>query len=529
MNTIQSFFNYFASNTDQIGTLLLEHLQLTVFAVSIAVLIGVPLGILILRIPRLAKPVLSLTSVVQAVPSLALLGFLIPFIGIGSTPAIIMVVLYSLLPIVKNTYTGLSSIPGDTLESAKGIGLTDRQILSKIQLPLALPIIMAGIRISAVTAVGLMTISAFVGAGGLGYLVFAGIQTVDNNQILAGAIPAGILALLIDFIVSRIEYKVAPNGIVLADGRMKKKTRRSKKVVVAKPLIVIGTLFAILLAVSIYAFTREDDTIVVGSKNFTEQLILGNMVADLIEDKTDLEVKRQLNLGGTQVAFNALRTGEIDTYVEYTGTLSVDVLKQEVENDPDVVYEQVKSQVNERFDIRTLDPIGFNNTYAIAVKQEDVDKYNLETISDLAAVSNELIFGPTIEFSNREDGYLGLKEAYPFDFQDVKPVDGGLRYTALMSNESNAIDSFSTDGLLRRFELVVLEDDQQFFPPYYAVPIVSEETLLKHPELENVLNLLSGKITDEKMQELNYLADVEKQRPEKVARDFLVSEGLIEE
>ena len=528
MNAIQSFFNYFTSNTDQIGTLLLEHLQLTVLAVSLAVLLGVPLGILILRIPRLAKPILGLTSVVQAVPSLALLGFLIPFIGIGSTPAIIMVVLYSLLPIVKNTYTGLSSIPGDTLESAKGIGLTDRQILSKIQLPLALPIIMAGIRISAVTAVGLMTISAFVGAGGLGYLVFAGIQTVDNNQILAGAIPAGLLALLIDFIVSRIEYKVAPNGIVLADGRMKKKTHRSAKKV-TKPLIVIATAFTLLLAGSIYAFTREDDTIVIGSKNYTEQAILGNMVADLIEDKTDLDVKRQLNLGGTQVAFSALRTGEIDTYVEYTGTLFVDVLKQEVENDPEAVYEQVRTQMKERFDIRTLDPIGFNNTFAIAVKQEDADSYDLKTVSDLAAVSDELVFGPTIEFSNREDGYLGLKEAYPFNFEDVKPVDGGLRYTALMNGESQAIDGFSTDGLLKRFELVILEDDKQFFPPYYAVPIVNEETLAEHPELADVLNLLSGKITDETMQELNYLADVEKQRPEKVARDFLIREGLIEE
>lgn len=309
---------------------------------------------------------------------------------------------------------------------------------------------------------------------------------------------------------------------------MKKKTRRSAKKV-TKPLIVIATAFTLLLAGSIYAFTREDDTIVVGSKNFTEQLILGNMVADLIEDKTDLDVKRQLNLGGTQVAFSALRTGEIDTYVEYTGTLFVDVLKQEVENDPDVVYDKVVKQVNERFDIRTLDPIGFNNTYAIAVKQEDVDKYGLKTVSDLAAVSDELVFGPTIEFSNREDGYLGLKEAYPFNFQDVKPVDGGLRYTALMNNESNAIDSFSTDGLLKRFDLTVLEDDKQFFPPYYAVPIVSEETLAEHPELADVLNLLSGKITDETMQELNYLADVEKQRPEKVARDFLIQEGLIEQ
>lgn len=240
-------------------------------------------------------------------------------------------------------------------------------------------------------------------------------------------------------------------------------------------------------------------------------------------------MKRQLNLGGTQVAYSALRTGEIDTYVEYTGTLFVDVLKQKVENDPEVVYDKVKNQVSERFNIRTLDSIGFNNTYAIAVKQEDVDTYDLKTISDLANVSNELVFGPTIEFSNRDDGYPGLKEAYSFNFQDVKPIDGGLRYTALMNNESNAIDSFATDGLLKRFDLTVLEDDKQFFPPYYAVPLVSEETLAEHPELADVLNLLSGKINDETMQELNYLADVEKQRPEKVARDFLIEEGLIEE
>ncbi|MEW8967455.1 glycine betaine ABC transporter substrate-binding protein [Exiguobacterium alkaliphilum] len=253
------------------------------------------------------------------------------------------------------------------------------------------------------------------------------------------------------------------------------------------------------------------------------------MVADLIEEETDLNVRRQLNLGGTQVAFSAIRTGEIDTYVEYTGTLSVDVLNQAVDNDPDAVYASVKPQIEERFDVQTLDPIGFNNTYAIAVKQEDADRYALESISDLAAVSDELVFGPTIEFSNREDGYLGLKETYPLRFKDVKPVDGGLRYKALMNGESQAIDGFSTDGLLKRFELVVLEDDQQFFPPYYAVPLINGDTLREHPELEGVLNLLSGRITDEVMQELNYLADVEKQRPEKVARDFLVREGLINE
>ena len=525
---MNGFLDYVQNNTGQIFDLLLEHLQLTVLAVVIAVVLGIPIGILITRYQRFAKPILALTSVVQAVPSLALLGFLIPFIGIGSTPAIIMVVLYSLLPIVKNTYTGLSSIPGDMLEAAKGIGLTDRQILGKVQIPLALPIMMAGIRISAVTAVGLMTISAFIGAGGLGYRVFSGIQTVDNNQILAGAIPAGILALAIDFIVSRIEYSVAPNGIPLADGRVKSRARKRRKAMSAGKKIAIAAIVFLLIGGTVaYSFLKTDK-IVIGSKNFTEQLILGNMLADLIEDKTDLEVERQLNLGGTKVAYGALETGEIDAYVEYTGTLLIDVLKQKLETDPEAVYKKVGKMIPEKSQVDVLEPIGFNNTYALAMTKEDIKKYDLKTVSDMAGVSNRLILGSTIEFANREDGYLGLKEKYPdMKFKDVQPVDGGLRYTALTNGKTNVIDSFSTDGLLKKFDLTVLEDDKEFFPPYYAVPIVRQETLEEHPELKEVLNLLKDKITDKKMQELNFKADVEKERPEDVAREFLIEEGLI--
>jgi osmoprotectant transport system permease protein len=241
-----------------------------------------------------------------------------------------------------------------------------------------------------------------------------------------------------------------------------------------------------------------------------------------------LEVERQLNLGGTKVAYGALETGEIDAYVEYTGTLLIDVLKQDVETDPKAVYEKVSKMIPEKSQVDVLDSIGFNNTYALAMTKEDVEKYDLKTVSDMAAVSNRLILGSTIEFANREDGYRGLKEKYPdMKFQDVQPVDGGLRYTALTNGKTNVIDSFSTDGLLKKFDLTVLEDDKEFFPPYYAVPIVRQETLEEHPELKEVLNLLKDKITDEKMQELNFKADVEKERPEDVARDFLIEEGLI--
>ena len=190
------FFNYITSNYQELLNLLIEHIKLTGLSIFIAILIGIPIGILISYKQKLSKPILGIASVIQAIPSMALLGFAIPFLGIGSLPAIVMVILYSLLPIIKNTYTGIKSINEQMLEAATGIGLTPWQVLTKIQIPLALPVIMAGIRISAVSAVGLMTLAAFVGAGGLGYLVYAGIRSVNNAQILAGAIPACVLALL---------------------------------------------------------------------------------------------------------------------------------------------------------------------------------------------------------------------------------------------------------------------------------------------------------------------------------------------
>lgn len=204
------FIEYINQNGSEILLKLFEHIQITLFSIFIAILIGVPLGILISYIKPLKKPVLGFANVVQAIPSIALLGFLVPFLGIGEKPAIFMVVVYSLLPIIKNTSTGLSNVNAETIEVAKGIGMTKFQILVRVKLPLALPVIMAGIRISTVTSVGLVTIAAFIGAGGLGYLIYSGIRTVNTYQILSGAIPACILALFMDFLASVIEKVVTP-------------------------------------------------------------------------------------------------------------------------------------------------------------------------------------------------------------------------------------------------------------------------------------------------------------------------------
>lgn len=528
---MREFFSYLANRSDQVMELLLQHLGLTISAVIVAILVGVPLGILITRKKNLAGPIIGITNVIQAVPSLALLGFLIPVLGIGSTPAIVMVFLYSLLPIVKNTYTGLKNINPDMIEASKGMGLTGTQTLKMVQLPLALPVIMAGIRIAAVTAVGLMTIAAFIGAGGLGYLVFTGVQRVDNYMILAGAIPACILALVMDFIIGKIEDAVVPEGIKLNSSRTRKSRRRRsiRNNKQKKRVLVIATALVVVIIVGTVGcrIYGKKDTIVIGSKNFSEQLILGNILADLIEQNTDLEVERKLNLGGSSVVWEAVKSGNVDAYVEYTGTGLVSIMQRQSITDADKAYNIVKEYFYKEYNVEWLEPLGFNNTYVLAVREDTAKKYNLKTTSDLAKVSDELILGCTMEFSDRDDGYKGLKNIYNINFKSLKPVDGGLRYTAVNNKESDVIDAFSTDGLLKTFNLKTLEDDKKFFPPYYAVPIIRKDTLEKYPELKNVLNKLAGQISEETMRELNYKVDKLGEEPGKVANEFLKEKGLI--
>ena len=528
---MNNFIEQLILKKSEILSLLLAHIQLTIVAVLVAVIIGVPLGILISRNKKVANGVIGIANLIQAVPSLAILGFLIPVIGIGSGPAITMVVLYSMLPIIKNTYTGVTNINPDMLEAAKGLGMTNSQTLRLIKIPLAMPVIMAGVRMAAVTAVGLMTIAAFVGAGGLGYLVFSGIQSVDNNLILFGAIPAAILALLIDFITGRIEEATMPNGIKKADGTMKikrsKMSKNTKKFVasIASILVIVLLGFAIVPKL----LPKDDNTIVVASKNYTEQLLLGNILSEFIKANTDLNVEEKFNLGGSQVTFNAIKSGAVDMYAEYIGVGYMNILNiNELNSNKEEVYNIVKDRFSKEYKLEVLNPLGFNNTYAMAVTQETAAKYNLKTVSDLAKVSNELIIGPTIEFPNRYDGLLGLEEVYNMTFKDVKPVDGGLRYTALVNDETQVIDAFTTDGLIDKFNLAILEDDKNFFPPYDAVTVIREETLEKHPELREVIGKLDGKLTEKAMRTMNYEVDINKRDVKTVAKEFLQSEGLIE-
>ncbi|MBU3181290.1 ABC transporter permease/substrate-binding protein [Clostridium psychrophilum] len=526
INAIVSFKDFIISRQAQIITLTLQHIELTVFAVVLAIIIGIPLGILISRVKKLSGPVIGFANLIQAIPSLALLGFLIPVLGIGSTPAILMVFLYSLLPIIKNTYTGLMNINPDVIESSKGMGMTNKQILKLVQLPLAFPIIMTGIRISAVTAVGLMTIAAFIGAGGLGYMVFSGVQTVDNNMILAGAIPACILALLMDSIIGKIENGVTPPGIRKADGTIKLSRKRKFKFTKTKKIIA-SCLAVILIITGVYMYTKKTDTIVVGCYNSSEQIILGDMLASLIEKNTNLKVETKLNLGGSGLAYSALKSGEIDMYPEYTGMSLVGIMKKAPINDPAKAYKTVSDYYIKNYGITWLKPYGFNDTYTMSVRQDTAKKYNLETISDLAKVSGKLKLAATLEFCNRPDGYPGIMKAYNLKFKSFSSIDGGLRYTAIGNKKVDVIDAFMTEGLLKSYKLKILKDDKHFFPNYDCVPIVSSKTLKKHPELKPLINKLGGKITSQQMVELNYKVDKLGQEPATVADDFLRQNKLI--
>lgn len=518
---------YFINHQSQIFNLLMEHIQLTFISVMLATLIGIPTGILICYIKKLDKPILGAANIIQAIPSMALLGFAIPLFGIGTIPAVITVTLYSLLPIIKSTYTGIININPQVLESAKGIGLTRFQVLYKIQIPLALPVIMSGVRISSVTAVGLMTIAAFIGAGGLGYFVFSGIRTVNTLQILVGAIPACLLALAVDYIANIVEKLVTP--INLQNQPSKSMKNLKEKRLYRKMILIFTSIFlvGIFFLSSDSANNPHQKTLSIGSKDFTEQHIIANMLADIIEANTDIKVTREINLGGTQVCFGALQSKNIDMYVDYTGTIYGEILGYTPTNNIKKVYSTAKQDLFQKYNMTMLNHLGFNNTYTMAVRQDTAQKYHLKTISDLSNIASSLKAGATLEFLNRKDGLLGVTGTYGFNFAGTIGLDGASRYIALNNNEVDIIDAFSTDGLIKKFDLVILEDNKNFFPPYYAVPIINNDTLEKYPEITPLIEKLGAVLNNKVMIELNYKVDELQIDPSVVSKEFLKENNLI--
>jgi osmoprotectant transport system permease protein len=473
----------------------------------VAVAAGVPLGVLAARRPRVGGPLAAAASIVQTIPSLALFGFLLPlpFIGgIGARTAIVALILYALLPIIRTTSAGLRSIDPAILEAADAMGMTPRQRLWQVDIPLALPAIIAGVRVAAVVGVGTVTIAAAIGAGGLGEYIYRGLSMVDATVILAGALPVAALALTVDLLLHLAERAWSPRG----------RRRRAAGPALAGAALLVG----VGLAASAYT---SEERIVVGSKNFTEQVILGELMAQTIERYTSLPVDRRLNLGGTFICDRALQAGDIDLYVEYSGTALTAVFKRPVQRDPAAVLEEVRTRYGDSG--RTmLAPLGFNNTFAILVRAADAKTRGLTRLSQLAAHAPGWQAGFGYEFIEREDGFRGLAAAYGLRFAAAPRVmDLTLIYRALAQGQVDVIAGDATAGLIEALDLTVLADDRQYFPPYDAVPVVHAATLLRYPEIGVALGRLSGRVDAAAMRRMNYAVDGERQDPAAVVRAFL--------
>jgi osmoprotectant transport system permease protein len=501
-----------------------EHLVLVFIAMASAIAIGIPLGIFITRQKQFAKPILVIANAIQTIPSLAIFGFLItvPLLGgIGKVPAIVALTLYALLPLILNTYTGLNQVDPGFIEAGLSMGMSRRQVLFYIELPLALNVILTGIRVSTVICVGIATIAAAIGAGGLGTFIFRGISTVNNQLILAGAIPSALIALTADWGIGWLEKKLT---------RRTPRKPFSRK----KRLIWLG-LAGFLVFSSIGLFyqqinfnNKSGGEITIGSKNFTEQVILSEILAQQIENNTNLKVDRKFNLGGTFICHEAVKAGKIAGYVEYTGTALTAILKEPIINNSQEVYRLVKQAYQEQFGLTIFPSLGFENTFAIVIRGADAQRLKIKTLSEAARYTNQWQAGFGYEFLAREDGFPGLAKTYGLEFAKApKEMDLGLMYRALADKQVDLVAGNSTDGLIPILKLVILQDDKHYFPPYDAVPVFNEKILQKYPPLRTAVLKLSGQILAEEMQQLNYQVDNQVKSVEESARSFLQSKGLI--
>ena len=496
----------FLEKKDELFSGIVEHIQISFIALIIALIIAIPLGIYLSYHKKLANIVIAINGVIQTIPSLAILALLIPIVGIGRKPAIIALILYALLPILHNTYTGITGVDPMYMVTSRALGMNKFQQLSKVQLPLAMPVIMTGVRTAAVLIIGTATLASLVGAGGLGKLILLGLDRNNNYLILLGAIPAALLAILFDFIFKQLEKLSI------------------KKILIFLILITFACLFG---SISSFNNTKKDKLIISG-KLGSEPEILINMYKILIEENSKIGVELKPGLGKTSFVFNALKNGNIDIYPEFSGTAVFTFLNETpVNNNAEDVFNQAQKGMETKFKMVMLKPMKYNNTYAIAVSKKFANENNLKTISDLAKVKDKIKAGFTREFNDREDGYPGLKKLYQFEIPNIKEFEPKLRYVAVQSGDINLVDAYSTDPELAQYNMVILKDDKHLFPPYQGSPMMREETLKKYPKLRNILEKISGKISDEEMSTMNYRVSVKGEKAEDVAREYLRNAGII--
>ena len=481
-------------------TALGQHLQLSLLTLLLAIFLAIPLAIYLSTRKRASNWVLQLAGIFQTIPSMALLGLFIPIMGIGTLPALTALVIYALFPILQNTITGLQGIDPSLEEAGVAFGMTKWERLKKFEIPLAMPVIMSGIRTAAVMIIGTATLAALIGAGGLGSFILLGIDRNNASLILIGALSSAFLAIAFNLLLKWME----------------KAKMRTIFAAFAVMFLGLGASYAPNIIPH-----KEKDNLVIAGKLGPEPEILANMYKILIEENTDMTVTVKPNFGKTTFLYEALKKGDIAIYPEFTGTVTESLLKPapQVGRDPEAVYRAARDGIKKQDNLVLLKPMAYQNTYAVAVPKKIAQEYGLKTISDLKKVEGQLKAGFTLEFNDREDGNKGLQKVYGLNLQ-VSTMEPALRYQAIQSGNIQITDAYSTDAELARYDLVVLEDDKQLFPPYQGAPLMKAKLLEKHPELEAVLNKLAGKITESQMSQLNYQVGVEGKPANQVARDF---------
>jgi osmoprotectant transport system permease protein len=472
------------------------HLLLTLIALSFGIAVSVPLGIWATQSPLVRRPLLITVSILQTIPSIAILALMVALLGgrIGLLPAIIALVLYCMLPIVRNTVTGLENVSAEVVEAARGIGMSARQILLRVRLPLALPVIIAGIRTAAVWTVGLATLSTLVGATSFGNYIFTGLQTRNLVSVTVGSVAAALMAVILDSIIAGIEW-LAEHRNSSTDGRR----YRQVQLAVATALLVCGGISVAAL------LPKPQADYVVGSKAFTEQHILAGFLAGELE-AAGYSVDQRLGLG-TEIIYEATANSTVDVYVEYSGTVWANIMDRDNNPGRQTVMAQVQDYMAEADGIYSAGPLGFQNLYTFAMQRERAAELGVDSIDDLIPIASTLVAGGDLEFFGRPE-WLAVRDTYNIDFARKLTFDSALMYTAVAEGQVDLITAYSSDGRIAAYDLLLLEDPRSALLPYDALLVASPQAA-EDSDLIAALNKLQGSITDPRMQQANRIVDVE--------------------
>jgi osmoprotectant transport system permease protein len=509
MNLDPRFYEALARLPDYLG----NHVLVSVTALALGLAISLPLAIVATRRPFLRNTILGFASIVQTIPGLALLALFYPlllalsgltqklfgigFSALGFLPSVLALALYSMLPVLRNTVTGITGIDPAVKEATLGVGMTERQALTMVELPLALPVIMAGIRTAAVWTIGTATLATPVGQTSLGNYIFTGLQTQNWVFVIFGCVASAILALAVDQLLALMESGVS--------------TRKHGRVWIGGlgiALIVVAALFPV--------FARPATTYIVGAKTFTEQYILESLIEQRLR-AAGLSARVRDGLGST-VIFNALASGEIDAYVEYSGTLWANEMKRTDPEPRETVLAEVKKWLAEKYQIKMLGGLGFENAYALAISRKKANQLGIKSIADLARFAPQMSIAGDYEFFVRPD-WKALQKNYGLEFRERKLIQPEFMYQAAASGEVDAISAYTSEGRIKQYDLVVLEDPKHAIPPYDAILLVSPKRA-NDEKLINALKPLLGSINLDLMREANLRADGKggKSSPDEIAR-----------